>query len=270
MNENNPVYNGYRLILKDISLWREEKVILKDINLEVRKGEHWAILGPNGSGKTMLMMVAAGYQPASMGKVFLVDGWMSEIAVPESRKHIGIVSEQLTQHIIRYYPNATGLQVVLSGLYGRIGAFGRFSKEERQKALKILSQMDEQNLANIPFLKMSTGKRQICMIGRSIIAENALLLLDEPCAGLDIPSRENLLKRIDNTTKLANGPTVLLITHHIEEIIDGITHVLFIKKGNVFAIGSKEEIINSESISELFNTSLKVERGNNRYWAIVK
>ncbi len=107
------------------------------------------------------------------------------------------------------------------------------------------------------------------MIGRSRIAENALLLLDEPCAGLDIPSRENLLKHIDATTRSANGPTVLLITHHIEEIVDGITHVLLIKDGIVFAKGPKKEVVNSESISELFDTSLKVEYANKRFWAIV-
>lgn len=266
MNDN---HDEHRLILKDIGLWREEKVILKDINLEVRKGEHWAILGPNGSGKTMLMMVASGYQSASKGRVFLVDGWLSEVVVPELRKHIGIVSEQLTQHINRYYPRATGLQVVLSGLYGKIGVFGRITKEERQKGLEVLGRMDGQNLADIPFLKMSTGKRQVCMIGRSLIAENALLLLDEPCAGLDIPSRENLLRHIDSITKLANSPTVLLITHHVEEIVDGITHVLLVKNGEIFSKGPKDEVINSKSISELFNTSLKVEYGNRRYWAIV-
>jgi iron complex transport system ATP-binding protein len=263
------ITNGYRFILENTGLWREGKVILKDINLEVRKGQHWAILGPNGSGKTMLMMVAAGYQPASSGRIFLVNGWMSELAIPELRKHIGIVSERFTQQIMRYYPRITGLQLVLSGLYGRIGFFGKITDEERQKALEVLCQMDAQGLADVPFFKMSTGKRQICMIGRSRIAENELLLLDEPCAGLDVPSRENLLKHIDTATKLTNGPTVMLITHHIEEIVDGITHVLLLKDGMVFAAGPKEEIVDSESISELFNTSLRVEHANRRFWAIV-
>ena len=107
------------------------------------------------------------------------------------------------------------------------------------------------------------------MIGRSRVAENALVLLDEPCAGLDIPSRENLLKHIDNTTKLPDGPSVLLITHHVEEIVDGITHVMLIKNGTVFAAGEKGEIINSESISELFDTSMKVNRANKRFWVTV-
>ncbi|MFC1717598.1 ABC transporter ATP-binding protein [Candidatus Poribacteria bacterium] len=269
MTDNGSSHSKCQLILRDVGLWREGKVILKDIDLEVKKGEHWAVLGPNGSGKTMLMMVAAGYQPASRGKVFLVNGWMSEIVVPELRKHIGIVSEQLTQRIMRHYPRITGLQLVLSGLYGRMGLFRNIKGEERQRALEVLRQMDGQDLADVPFFKMSTGKRQICMIGRSRIAENALLLLDEPCAGLDIPSRESLLKHIDATTKLANGPTALLITHHIEEIVDGITHVLLIKDGTVFAKGPKEEIVNSESISELFNTSLEVAHANRRFWAIV-
>lgn len=269
MTENGLSHNKHQLILRNIGLRREGKTILEDINLEVRKGEHWAILGPNGSGKTMLMMVAAGYQPASSGKVFLVSGWLSEVVLPELRKHIGIVSERLTQRILTHYPRATGLQVVLSGLYGRIGMFRNVAGEERQKALSVLHQMDGQDLANVPFFKMSTGKRQICMLGRSRIAENALLLLDEPCAGLDIPSRESLLEHIDATMRSAHDPTVLLITHHVEEIVRGITHVLLIKDGTVFAKGPKEEIVNSESISELFNTSVKVENVNNRFWAIV-
>jgi len=269
MTQNGFSHNNHRLILKDISLWREEKVILKDINLEVRKGEHWAILGPNGSGKTMMMMVAIGYQPASRGRVFLVSGWISEIVLPEVRKRIGIISERLSQHILRYHPRVTGAQLVLSGLYGQMGLLRKIADGERQKAVEILGSMDGSDLADVPLFKMSTGERQICMIGRSRIAENALLLMDEPCAGLDIPSRENLLRHIDATTKMADGPTVLLITHHIEEIVDGITHVLLIRDGMICASGKKEEIINSESISELFNTPVKVQKSNRRSWAIV-
>ena len=268
MIDNYFSHNGYRLVLEDVGLWREEKVILKDINLEVKKGEHWAILGLNGSGKTMLMMVAIGYQPASSGKVFLVNGWISEIVLPEVRKHIGIVTEQLTQQMLKFYPRVTGAQLVLSGLQGRMGLFRKIKDDERHMALEILRQMDGEELADMPFSKMSTGKRQICMIGRSRVAENALLMLDEPCAGLDFPSRENLLKHIDTTAKLADGPTVMLITHHIEEIVDGITHVLLIRDGTTLAMGPKDEIINSESISELFNTSVKVQRGNGRFWAM--
>lgn len=269
MTEDGFSQNNHRLILKDIALWREDKTILSDINLEVRKGEHWAILGPNGSGKTMMMMVAVGYQPASRGKVFLVEGWISEIVVPEVRKRIGVVTDRLTQHMLKYYPKVTGLQLVLSGLYGQMGLLRSVKADEREKAMEILSQMDGQSLADMPFFKMSTGKKQICMIGRSRIAENDLLILDEPCVGLDIPSRENLLKHIDATTKLPDGPSVMLITHHIEEIVDGITHVLLIKDGKIFASGPKEEIINNKSISELFSTSLKVEQANRRFWAIV-
>ena len=261
-------HNEYRLILEEVGLWREDKVILKGINLKVKKEEHWAILGLNGSGKTMLMMVAIGYQPASSGKVFLVNGWISEIVIPEVRKHIGIVSEQLTQQMLKFYPRVTGAQLVLSGLQGRMGLFRKIRDDERRIALEILRQMDGEELADMPFSKMSTGKRQICMIGRSRVAENALLMLDEPCVGLDFPSRESLLKHIDTAAKLPHGPTVMLITHHIEEIVDGITHVLLIRDGMTLAMGPKEEIINSESISELFNTQVKVQRANGRFWAM--
>jgi iron complex transport system ATP-binding protein len=260
--------NGHvsRLILEDVRLWRGDTTILQGINWHVKSGEHWAVLGTNGAGKTSLIMAISGYLPFGGGKIFLIDGWIGRINLPEQRKKIGIVSQSLSDHIAKNVPQITGIELVLSGLFGSLRLVDEVTEEERQRALKILTTLGHGESAMKPFSLLSTGQRQACMLGRSKMARNELVLLDEPCAGLDLGARERFLSSLEAMIRSADSPTTIFITHHPEEIVSGISHVLLMRDGVVVAAGPKAEVMTSALLSQAFDLPLRVTADNGRYW----
>jgi iron complex transport system ATP-binding protein len=260
--------NSHRLIVQDVRTWRENTLILDGINWEVRQGEHWALLGPNGSGKTSLLMALTGYLPISRGRVFLLDGWIGQIHLPSRRKRVGVVSQALAERMVKNAPRATAVDVVLSGLYGSIGLWDAVSEAERQRALDILAELGHANLVLKPFSLLSTGERQACMLGRSRMARNELVLLDEPCAGLDLAARECFLAGLEAMLNDPPCPTVIFITHHPEEIVPNITHALLLRGGQVVAAGEKAAVMTPALLSQTFGLPLRVTRENDRYWTM--
>jgi iron complex transport system ATP-binding protein len=256
----------HRLILDGVQAWREKTTFLKGINWQVFQGEHWAILGPNGSGKTSLIMAVSGYLPVSRGRVFLLDGWLGKIPLPEQRKRIGIVSQSLCDHIARIVPKMTAVDVVLSGLFGSLRLIDAVSDDEKQRALDILDEFDCASLARNPFHTLSTGERQACMLARSKMARTELVLLDEPCAGLDLGARERFLASLEAMINRVDSPTTVLITHHPEEIVSSISHVLLIRAGEVVAAGPKSAVMAPALLSQTFDCPLRVTADNGRYW----
>jgi iron complex transport system ATP-binding protein len=256
------------LQMDQVSLRRGEQWILKNISWEVKQGEHWAILGGNGSGKTTLMRIATGYLGASQGRVFLLEGWINQIILPEVRKKIGFVSSTLSDHLFRWWSQVPGLEVVLSGQEAVIGAYTRSTHEQKQKAQELLQSFGMEYLATRPFGLMSSGERQICLIARARFAQNQLLILDEPCAGLDLSAREQVLRVISHHCGLFTTEPTLLITHHPEEIVPGITHVLLLKNGTVLAAGLREKVLIPHFLSETYEIPLRVIHENGRVWVI--
>jgi iron complex transport system ATP-binding protein len=255
-----------RLILEDVRLWRGDTTILQGINWHVKSGEHWAVLGTNGAGKTSLIMAISGYLPFGGGKIFLIDGWIGRINLPEQRKKIGIVSQSLSDHIAKNVPQITAIELVLSGLFGSLRLVDEVTEEERQRALQILTTLGHAESAMKPFSLLSTGQRQACMLGRSKMAQNELVLLDEPCAGLDLGARERFLSSLEAMIRSADSPTIIFITHHPEEIVSGISHVLLMRDGAVVAAGPKAEVMTSALLSQAFDLPLRVTADNGRYW----
>lgn len=256
----------YRLILEEVGLWRGETTILKGVNWQVKPGEHWAILGANGSGKTSLIMAISGYLPFGDGRIFLLDGWIGKINLPEQRKKIGVVSQSLSEHIAENVFNIKAIEVVLTGLFGALRLVEEVTAEERQQALEILTELGHAELAEKPFQLLSTGERQSCMLARSKMAQNELVLLDEPCAGLDFGARERFLLSLQAMIDSDDAPTTVFITHHPEEIVPGITHVLLLREGRVVAAGPKQEVMTSVHLTQTFDLSLRVATDNGRYW----
>lgn len=256
----------YRLILEDVGLWRGQTTILKGINWQVEPGEHWAILGANGSGKTSLIMAVAGYLPFGSGRIFLLDGWIGKINLLEQRKKIGIVSQSLSEYIADKVFNIKAIEVVLTGLFGSLRLVDQVSDEDRQRALQILTELGHAELADKSFNLLSAGERQSCMLARSKMARNELVLLDEPCAGLDFAARERFLLTLEAMITGENSPTAVFITHHPEEIVSGISHLLLLRKGTVVAAGPKKEVMTSKLLSQTFDLPLRVTADNGRYW----
>lgn len=255
-----------RLILEDVQIWRENTTILRGINWQIKPGEHWAILGPNGSGKTSLIMAISGYLPFGRGRIYLLDGWIGRINLPEQRKRIGIVSQSLSEHIARTTPQSSVIDVILTGLFASLRLVDEVTEEERERAMEILNQLGHGDLATTQFSLLATGERQACVLARSKMAQSELVLLDEACAGLDLGARERFLSSLDSMIKSADCPTTIFVTHHPEEIVSGITHVLLMHEGSVVAAGPKKEVLTSALLSQTFDFPLRVTADNGRYW----
>jgi iron complex transport system ATP-binding protein len=256
-----------RLRLEEVGFWRADARILREIDWEVRTGEHWAILGPNGSGKTTLVMIATGYQPSSAGRVFVIDGYISEIVLPRVRERVALASAALSETMLERRRHTTGLEVVLSGRYASLGLFAAPPPAAVARAREILAQLGGERLAEVPFARMSTGQRQLCMLGRCQMADSLLVILDEPCAGLDLAAREALLAAIGRGCDSVATPQVL-VTHHPEEIVAGITHVLLLREGAIVAQGPRAAVLNEENLSRTFGLRLRVLHEAGRVWVI--
>ena len=256
----------YRIIVEDVHLWRKEATILKNVNWTVKPGEHWAVLGPNGSGKTSLIMAISGYLPFGGGRIYLLDGWIGRINLIEQRKKIGVVSQSLSEHIAQNVPFITPVELVLTGLFGSLRLVDPVTEAEHAQALQILTELGCADLAAQPFMNLSTGERQRCMLARSKMAQNELLLLDEPCAGLDLGGRERFLSSLRAMLQSKNCPTTIFITHHPEEIVSNISHVLLMRAGTVVAMGPKAEVMTPAFLSQTFDLALQVNADNGRYW----
>ena len=251
------------LKLKDVTLIREKKQILKNINWEAKKGEHWAVLGLNGAGKTTLLNLLCGYYYPSKGEVEVLGKKFGRYDLRELRRELGFVSSSLQEKL---YVNETTLEVVLSGFFATIGLFDVPGEMEAEKAKLLLKKFKLEKLVSSKYQTLSQGEKQKVLIARALINNPQLLILDEPAAGLDLLAREELLADVDSLCREENGPTVIFVTHHPEEIVAGITHVLFLKNGVVYAAGPKNEVLTSELLTDFYDLPVKIERQEGRYW----
>lgn len=236
--------------------------ILDNINWEIKKGENWAILGKNASGKTTLLNLIFGYiRPYYGGKVFYFGSPDPIYNIWEIRKRIGFLTFEFERDY-RYNENA--LNVVLTGFYSSIGLYERPDNLKIEKAKKWLSFMGISNLEDKKIYKMSQGERQKVFLSRALVTSPDVLVLDEPCSGMDVPSREKFLKSIEKIGR--TNTSLILVTHYPEEIVPSITHVLYMKNGKIFAQGKKEDMLNSEIFSQVFSVDVQIERKRGRYF----
>lgn len=249
--------------LQDLSWRRNEQDILKRINWQVRPGEHWAILGLNGSGKTSLLKMLTGYEWPSTGSVQVLGHTYGACEIQEIRKSIGWVSSAIREEL---YPNDTALQVVISGKYASIGLWRQAEAADRERAWKILENMGYEELADKKFGSLSQGEKQKILLARALMATPQLLILDEPCFGLDIQAREQVLSSIQTMGSLANGPAILFVTHHIEEIQPVFTHILLLREGEIVAAGNKREVLTDLNVSRTFGVQATLDWQEERPW----
>jgi iron complex transport system ATP-binding protein len=239
-----------------------EAVILESINWRVEHGQHWAILGANGSGKTSLLSTLTGYMPLSAGEISVLGETYGKTDWRELRKRVGIVSSSI-QHLVEGHQ--APLQTIIGGRHAMIGMWGETSSAERAQALKILRQIEAEAIRDRPWRVLSQGERQRVLIGRALMAKPQLLILDEPCADLDPVAREHFLQFLARLAISGNSPTLVLVTHHVEEIIPAFTHVLVLRGGNVLAAGPKSKVLTSGTLSVAFNAAVRLRRHHGRY-----
>ena len=237
-------------------------VILDDVSWRVEAGQHWIILGANGSGKTSLLSALTGYLMPTTGEISLLGKIYGEADWRELRKKIGIVSSSIRQMMADEEP---ALESVASGKYAMIDFWGQVTRAEKAQALRLLRQVECEYLAERPWRVLSQGERQRVLIGRALMARPRVLILDEPCAGLDPAAREHFLQFIQRLGGQKNSPTLVLVTHHVEEIMPVFSHVLLLKSGRVQAAGVKTNSLNSKNLSQVFNARMRLLVAGQRY-----
>jgi len=241
---------------------RREVPILDDINWRVDEGQHWVILGPNGSGKTSLLATLTGYMPPTSGTISVLGETYGRSDWRELRTRIGFVSTAIAPLMSA---SESALETVASGRRAMLGFWGELSSDDRNQALDVLHRVEADALIDRPWRHLSQGERQRILIGRAMMAQPRLLVLDEPCAGLDPVARERFLAFLERLAASDDAPTLVLVTHHVEEIIRAFTHVLILKSGKVLAAGDKRNVLKSETLAEAFGARLTLKLANGRY-----
>lgn len=246
----------------DITFRRGQSIIIDGLNWEVQKGDHWVIFGANGSGKTTLLNLLTGYLWPTNGIIRVLGEQFGRVDLREFRKKFGWVSSALNMMV---QPQSKGIDIVLSGYTATLGVKEDYDDNQIQKAGEVLDFLKCRYLADRYYGVMSQGERQKIMIARALVTMPEILILDEACAGLDLAARENILNTIYSLMKNQNSPTILFVTHHIDEIHPEFNKTLLLKGGRELSSGDTDSVITSESISSAFDIPLTVERHNNRF-----
>lgn len=233
----------------------------------MEKGEHWSILGLNGSGKTTLLNVVNGYLFPSSGKVEVLGHVFGKANIPDLRKEIGYISSSL-QLKLKEFDNV--LAIVLSGKFASIGLYEAVEQKDVDQALEYLRLLQCEYLQDEQYGLLSQGERQRILIARALMANPKILILDEPCNGLDLIAREELLKFIEKISTQENAPTMIYVTHHVEEILPCFTKTLLMKNGQVFAQGFSNNLLTESTLSEFFEHPVSIQNEQNRTWLALK
>ncbi|MFC3747756.1 ABC transporter ATP-binding protein [Paenibacillus sp. GCM10012306] len=249
--------------VNNVSWNRDNKTILEQIDWTVTKGEHWAILGLNGSGKTTLLNVINGYIWPTKGQVSVLGHRFGDVDLRELRKSIGWVSSSLQE---RLHANDKTQNVVISGKHASIGLYAEPSEEDYEQARKLMERLSCLHLLDRAYQSCSQGEKQKILIARALMASPRLLILDEATNGLDFLSREALLASISELAQEPDAPTLLFVTHHIEEILPVFNQTLLIRRGEVYSKGHSQEVLTSANLTSFFETPVQVSWQNQRAW----
>jgi iron complex transport system ATP-binding protein len=258
------------LQIRDATLVRGGVRVLERLTLTVRSGEHTAILGPNGAGKTSLMrmltledrpLVEHGAPPPLL--LFGRDRW----DLMALRRHLGVVSGDLEADFGRWTSRGrvSGLDAALSGLLGSEGVFAHHEITDAMRALAhtALGRVEAAHLAGKRLTEMSAGERRRVLIARALVTEPHALLLDEPTTGLDVVARHRFMESVRRLAQA--GTTVILVTHHVEEIIPEIARVVLLREGRVAFDGPTAEALTGARLGEVFGGAITVERNGGYY-----
>jgi iron complex transport system ATP-binding protein len=253
--------------LRSVGVRRGERWIADDINWRVTAGTCVAILGPNGSGKSTLARVITGYIWPSRGDVFVAGQHFGEVDLNALRRSIRLVQAAGPYDVD---PELTAQEVVLTGLFGTIGLFDAVTDADRKHADDLLAQVGLSRLRGARYSTFSNGERVRSLIARSLMIKPKILLLDEPTAGLDLLAREQVLATIQSLFQMPGAAvTVVLITHHVDELPPATSHVLLLSEGKVAASGTPAEVLRPEVLSPVYNCQLHVDRHGDRYYVRV-
>lgn len=250
--------------IKNVSWRRNGKEVLHHIDWTVKKGEHWAVLGLNGAGKTSLLSMVNGYIWPTTGDISVFGNRFGETDINELRKSIGWISSSLQERINGRHPAE---DIVISGKYTSFGfLYEEPDEEDFKRARQLMEQLNCAHVYGREYAKCSHGEKQKILIARGLMASPKLLILDEPTNGLDFIAREDLLNALHNMSQQRETPTLIFVTHHIEEVLPIFSHTLLLKDGTVFAKGERKAVLTSEKMSALYGKNIEVDWKSDRAW----
>lgn len=247
--------------IENVNFIREQRPILKSVNLQMNKGEHWIILGRNGSGKTTLLELLNGYLFPTSGKIQVHGYTYGDCDVREARKSIGYISQSLMDKLTLRDPV---WEVVAAGQFGYLRFYENVPAELKEKAISMLEKVRLGHISEQPLGLLSQGERKKAMLARAMMTNPSLIIMDEPCAGLDLYERELLLN--DLNVFHEQGIQMIYVTHHIEEIVPVFTHVMLLREGEIVAQGEKESVLTTPFIQEAFGVKVDVDWVGGRPW----
>lgn len=253
------------LQLTDVSVVRDGRPILDRVDWTVDETERWVVLGPNGAGKSTLLNVAAAQLHPSSGVVNILGEQLGRSDVFELRPRIGYASSSVGRRI----PDSERvIDAVLTASWAVTGRWREvYDDIDERRARRVLREWQLDALADRSYGTLSDGEQKRVLIARAVMSDPELLLLDEPSASLDLGSRENLLASLSAYAKSEFAPAIVLVTHHVEEIPEGISHVLLLRSGRVVAAGPIERVLDAAHLSRAFGMPLIVQSQDGRYSA---
>lgn len=239
---------------ENLGLKKGSKYILKDINWEIQSGDNWVLFGLNGCGKTTLLSILAGYQSGNEGYNCLFDEKVDKNNFLQLRKRIGFVSSSFFD---RYLKKELVTDIVLAGKFGTLGIAGEIADEDIQKAKSLSRILGIEKKMRYPYDCLSKGQQQRVLIARAMMNEPEILLLDEPCSGLDMIARETFLHNIQDLAE-RNRMAIVYVTHHTEEILPFFNKAALMKDGELVEKGELEEVFSQEILEKFFGVKTSI------------
>ena len=253
------------LEFSDVAVRRDGRNIVDRLTWSVDDDQRWVILGPNGAGKTTVLQLADTLLHPTSGEVTILEERLGRTDVFELRPRIGFASSAMAKRIPG---EETVLNVVLTAAFSVLGRWNEdYEDIDERRALRVLAEWHLEGLADRTFGTLSDGEQKRVQIARAIMTDPELLLLDEPTASLDLGAREELLLLLGGYAQAPTTPAMIMVTHHVEEIPVGFTHVLLMKDGGVVAAGPLAETLTAESLTETFGVPIVLTHDEGRYAA---
>jgi iron complex transport system ATP-binding protein len=253
------------LRLRGVGVRHERSMLLHDIDWTVRSDESWVVIGPNGAGKTTLLQIAAALLPPTEGQAELLGEPLGEADLTDLRSRIGLASAAVADRVPR---GEKVIDLVLTASYGILGRSAEdYDSFDVTRAVELLDALGCAHLIRRRFDTLSEGERKRVQIARSLMPDPELLLLDEPAAGLDLGGREDLLRSISALARDPRAPTMVMVTHHVEEVPEDFTHAILLRRGIVLASGLLGQVLTERNLSRCFGVPLVIERWAGRWTA---
>jgi iron complex transport system ATP-binding protein len=263
-----PAGTDLALELRGVAVVRDGTALVEEIHWAVEPSQRWVVLGPNGSGKTTLLRVASLYLHPSRGSVAVAGELLGHTDVRRLRTRIGLSSAAFGDLLRR---ELTGTEVVMTARYAALEPWWHtYDQDDRDRAASLLARFGVAHVAHRAVSTMSSGERQRVLLARAFAGTPAIVLLDEPAAGLDLGGREDLVRRLGALALDPTGPPTVLVTHHVEEIPAGTTHALLLRSGRVVASGPIADVLTGPALSHTFGVPLELVRKGDRFtaWAL--